>query len=54
LFHQRIAQIGIVIHDQDLACIGHNVESLLKPAGREAHQPDLDGSNRGSPGLGSS
>ena len=27
LLHQRIAQIGIVIHDQDLAGIGHGVQS---------------------------
>jgi hypothetical protein len=33
LFHQRIAQIGIVIHDQDLAGIGHGVESSWQPVG---------------------
>ncbi len=27
LLHQRVAQIGIVIHDQDLAGIGHRVQS---------------------------
>jgi hypothetical protein len=34
LFHQRIAQIGIVIHDQDLAGIGHVYNPLGQPAGR--------------------
>ena len=28
LLHQRIAQIGIVIHDQDLAGIGHGYNPL--------------------------
>jgi hypothetical protein len=28
LLHQRIAQIGVVIHDQDLAGIGHGYNPL--------------------------
>jgi hypothetical protein len=28
LLHQRVAQIGIVIHDQDLAGIGHEYNPL--------------------------
>jgi hypothetical protein len=34
LLHQRIAQIGIVIHDQDLAGIGHRGSSFWGPARR--------------------
>ena len=30
LLHQRIAQIGIVIHDQDLAGIGHGYNPLRR------------------------
>jgi hypothetical protein len=43
LLHQRIAQIGIVIHDQDLAGIGHGVQSS-RGGGckRKRLQPNFD------------
>jgi hypothetical protein len=33
LLHQRLAQIVVVIHDQDLAGIGHCVPSLWAAGG---------------------
>jgi hypothetical protein len=44
LLHQRIAQIGIVIHDQDLAGIGHGYNPL-GGGGRNCKRfpPNLDG-----------
>ena len=36
LLHQRIAQIGVVIYDQDLAGIGHGYSPL--GAGAERYQ----------------
>jgi hypothetical protein len=43
LLHQRVAQIGIVVHDQDLAGIGHGYNPLGEPAGdtRKRLQPSL-------------
>jgi len=42
LLHQRIAQIGIVIHDQDLAGIGHG----YNPLGRRVQRKASSGASR--------
>jgi hypothetical protein len=40
LLHQSIAQIGIVIHDQDLAGIGHGYHPLGAAARASADRAD--------------
>jgi hypothetical protein len=42
LLHQRIAQIGIVIHDQDLAGIGHGFILLESSPGARMPRESCD------------
>jgi hypothetical protein len=52
LLHQRIAQIGIVIHDQDLAGIGHGYSPLGAVGCKwKRLQPNLGSSSVGLPSL---
>jgi hypothetical protein len=43
LLHKSVAQIGIVIHDQDLAGVGHTIRSFKFWLVKEDFESDLEG-----------